>query len=206
MVFKLNTDAVMKLATGKKVLILVGINVAIVAAIYWFMTAPKYEEITKLKSEYAQLINKLNESRMIASDIPKYRAQKVELEKKLKNAVAQLPNQKEIPDLIDSISDVGEKAGLTLLLFKPGREVNKGFYANIPIKMAVEGRYESLYDFSKKIGALPRIVNLSGMKITSVGHQERIPILKATFTATTFRFVKAKPGGKPGKKKPKKRK
>ena len=200
MAFKINTDAVMKLSTGKKVLILVGINVAIVAAIYWFMTAPKYAEITKLKAEYAQLINKLNESRMIASDIPKYRAEKVELEKKLQSAVAQLPNQKEIPDLIDSISNVGEKAGLKLLLFKPGREVNKGFYADIPIKMAVEGRYESLYDFSRKIGTLPRIVNLSDLKVTSSGHQERIPTLKANFTATTFRFVDAAPGGSPGAK------
>ena len=55
--------------------------------------------------------------------------------------------------------------------------------------MTVEGRYESLYEFSQKIGALPRIVNLGGMDIKSLGHRNRVPLLKADFTATTFRFI-----------------
>ncbi len=194
MAFNINTDGLMKLSTAKKVLMLIGVNAVIIAGIYWFLTAPKYEEIARLKADYVKLVGKLNDSRIIASDIPKYRAEKLELEKKLQSAVAQLPNEKELPNLIDSISDVGEKAGLTLLLFKPGREVNKGFYADIPIRMAVEGRYESLYDFSAKVGSMSRIVNLSGMKVVSVGHRERIPVLKASFTATTFRFVN--PSGK----------
>src|SRR3972149_11183756 len=110
---------------------------------------------------------------------------------KLKVAVAQLPNEKEIPDLIDSIHASSEKSGLKILLFRPGRDVNKGFYAEIPVNMSVEGRYESLYDFSLKVSKLPRIVNLSGMDIVSQGHRNRVPVLKAEFVATTFRFIPA---------------
>ena len=201
MAFNLSVDGLLKLSSSKKVLILLGVNVVIVALIYSSLTVPQFNEVRRLNSQYSQLVGQLEENRMIASDIPKYKAEKLELESKLESAVAQLPNKKELPNLIDSISNVGEKSGLTLLLFKPEAELNKGFYAEIPIKMAVEGMYESLYDFSAKVGSLSRIVNLSGMKVASTGHKQRVPVLKASFTATTFRFVNTLPGEEPVKKK-----
>lgn len=186
---KINLESVLKLPISKRILIVAVVNLLIVAVVYWMLIGPKYSEMTGLKGQLEELTVKLNENRQIAADIPKYIRDKEEMEKKLAAAVAQLPNAKEIPDLIDSISASGEKAGLKILLFKPGKEMAKGFYAEVPVKMAVEGRYESLYDFSLKIGGLPRIVNLGLMDIKSQGHKNRVPVLKADFTATTFRFI-----------------
>ncbi len=205
---KLNLDSVLKLPLAKRILILLVVNVAVAGLMYWFLTGPKYGEVQTLKVEIKDLTVKLVENRQIAADIPKYIREKEEMEAKLAAAVAQLPNAKEIPDLIDGISSSGERAGLKILIFRPGREVPKGFYAEVPVKMTVEGKYESLYEFSRKIGNLPRIVNLGGMSILSMGHKNRVPLLKADFTATTFRFVpqsemadQDKDDGKPRKKK-----
>jgi type IV pilus assembly protein PilO len=198
MAFKINIDSIIKLPLLKKVIILAAINIVILGAVYWFLTGPKYEEINRLNVELQTLAEKLNENRVIAADIPRYLREKEEMEAKLEKAVAQLPNEKEIPDLIDGISDAGKKAGLKILLFKPGREISKGFYADIPVNMSVEGRYESLYDFSVKVGSLPRIVNLSGMNITSAKDSGRVPLIKASFVATTFRFIPI-PEGEEGK-------
>lgn len=186
---KINLDSMMKLPLSKRVLILVAINVVVAGLVYWFLTGPKYGEVSDLRGQLTELTAKLVESRQIAADIPKYIREKEEMEAKLAAAVAQLPNAKEIPDLIDGISASGEKSGLKIQLFKPSKEVPRGFYAEVPVKMAVEGRYESLYEFSDKIAKLPRIVNLGGMDIKSLGHKNRIPVLKAEFTATTFRFI-----------------
>ncbi len=191
MAININIESVLKLPLLKRVLILVGINVFIVAVVYWLLIGPKYDEVKHLKTGLQDLTAKLNENRAIAADIPKFEHEKEELEKKLKAAVAELPNEKEIPDLIDSISRAGEKAGLKILLFKPGVEVPKGFYAEVPVNMSVEGRFESLYDFSVKISKLPRIVNISNMEVESLGHKNRVPILKANFVTTTFRFIPA---------------
>ncbi len=196
MAFKINVDSIIKLPFLKKIIILAAINVVILGAVYWFLTGPKYEDVNRLNGELQSLAAKLKENRMIAADIPKFLRDKEEMEAKLKKAVAQLPNEKEIPDLIDGISDAGKKAGLKILLFKPGREVAKGFYADIPVNMSVEGRYESLYDFSVKVGSLPRIVNLSGMNILSTEDRNRIPLIKASFVATTFRFIPVPEGEK----------
>lgn len=186
---KLNLDALIKLPLSKKLMILGAVNLVILGAVVWFLVRPKYEEVRKLRIELAELNTKLRENRAIAADIPKFLREKQEMEDKLAAAVAQLPNDKEIPNLIDSISSSAELSGLKIALFKPGKENPKGFYAEIPVQMTVEGRFESLYDFSVKISNLPRIVNLSGMDVTSTGYKNRVPVLNANFTATTFRFI-----------------
>jgi type IV pilus assembly protein PilO len=196
MASKINVDAIIKLPLSRKIILLAVIDIVIIGAIYWFFTGPKYEEVKRLSGERQTLSRKLNENRMIAADIPKYLREKEVMEAKLKQAVAQLPNKKEIPDLIDAISDAGKKVGLKILLFKPGTEVARGFYADIPVNMSVEGRYESLFDFSVKVGSFPRIVNLSNMKITAAKHKNRVPLIKASFVATTFRFIPAPKGQK----------
>lgn len=192
---KINIDSILKLSLSRRILILAAVNLAVAGLIYWLLIGPKYARVGELEAEMVQLTVKLNESRQIAADIPKYIKEKEEMEVKLAAAVAQLPNAKEIPDLIDGISGAGVKAGLKILLFKPDKEVQKGFYAEVPVIMTVEGRYESLYDFSVKIGNLPRIVNLGSLEIVSQGHKNRVPVLKTELVATTFRFLSGQDEG-----------
>ncbi len=191
MAIKINLDTIMKQPLSRRILILAAINLIIIGVFYWFLIGPKFDEIAGLKEQYKTLQVKLNENRVIAADIPKYRKDKEEMEAKLKAAVAQLPNEKEIPDLIESISKSGTQAGLEILLFRPTKEMRKGFYAEVPVSMVVEGTYESLYGFSSKVSNLPRIVNIEDMNIISLGHKRNVPQLKANFVATTFRFIPA---------------
>ncbi len=189
MALKDKLESIVKLSLAKKIILLVAVNFVIAVGIYWFFTGPKKIEVKSLRGDMQRLSAKLEENRRVASDLPRYLKEKKEMEKRLADAVARLPNEKEIPDLIDAISNAAKKSGLKIVLFRPAREVNKGFYADLPINMSVEGRFESLFDFSAKVGNLPRIVNLTSMDIVSRGHKNRVPDLKADFVATTFRFI-----------------
>ncbi|MEE8575453.1 MAG: type 4a pilus biogenesis protein PilO, partial [Thermodesulfobacteriota bacterium] len=132
------------------------------------------------------------ENRSIAQDIKRFQEEKTDLQEKLDLALAQLPNEKEIPDLIDSISDAVKDVGLKTFLFQPKGERPKGFYAEVPVNMEVEGSYESLYEFTDRIGKLPRIVNIGNISIELTGKQKRSsPVLKSKFVVTTFRFIPA---------------
>jgi len=182
-------DSILQLSLPKKIVILVVINIVIAGGIYWLFTGPEMSAVTRLRAEMHSLSIKLADNRRVASDLPRYLKEKKVMEARLAEAVARLPNEKEIPDLIDAVSTAAKKSGLKILLFRPSREVKKGFYADLPIKMSVEGRFESLFDFSVKVGNLPRIVNLTSMNIISRGHKNRMPDLKSDFVATTFRFV-----------------
>lgn len=182
-------ETVMKRPTKQKVGILVAINVVIFALVGYLLTYPRYAEMDRLDTEIEKLEKELVNSREIASNKAKYQKEKEDLENRLNIALKQLPNEKEIPDLVDNIAEASKQSKLKLLTFKPDKEVPKGFYAEMPFTMEVSGGFENIYDFSLKIADLPRIVNISRLKIDnkpSVGAERP---LKINFIATTFKFI-----------------
>jgi len=125
----------------------------------------------------------------IADELPKFKKEMEELNNQLKEALAALPNEKEIANLLESISDAAKTARLDVLTFKPGKETPKGFYAELTIDMKVEGGYGSIISFFEKVAGLPRIVNINALNISSGKEARGDIMLSATFLATTFKFL-----------------
>ena len=185
---KLNTNGILKRSPLQRVLILLAINIIIAGIAFFFLISPSIEEAAILTDELDKLNTKIEESRTIAADIAKYKREKVALEKKLESALSKLPNEKEIPDLLESISNAVKEVGLDVFLFKPGKIRKKGFYAEVPVSMTVSGGYESLYEFSDRMAKLPRIVNIGSLSIKSpkAGFS---PKLETNLVVMTFMFV-----------------
>lgn len=186
---KINIDAIMKLPIKKRIGILVAVNVVLFLVISWLLTWPVFSKASAFRAELVELNIKLEKDRRIAADIPKYVREKKEMEEALVKALTQLPNDKEIPDLFDSIANSAIRSGLKIMVFKPGSEVPAGFYAEVPVTMRVDSKFEGLYDFAKKVAELPRIVILEKMTVKSNGHKGLEPQLTTEMTATTFRFI-----------------
>lgn len=193
----LKLDAIMKLSRLKKIIILAVINVVIVALCFNFLIKPTLAERAEVDLKYQELRQQIEENERIASNIPKFKKEKLELEAQLKAALAQLPNKKEIPNLIDSINDAGNESGLTVQVFRPQSEIPQGFYAKVPVSMTVKGSYESLLSFCERISKLPRIVNINNLT-ANIGSgkggkggsvRQYDPDLSSSFTVTTFRFI-----------------
>ncbi|MFZ3071908.1 MAG: type 4a pilus biogenesis protein PilO [Thermodesulfobacteriota bacterium] len=184
-------DALLKLPLSKKILVVAGVNIVIAALFYQLLLKPQTIEIASFTIGLADLTAKVEENRRIAADIPRFQKEKADLEEQLRKSLAQLPNEKEIPNLIDSISESAKKSGLKVVLFQPGQETSRGFYADIPVDMSVEGTFESLYNFCVKISELPRIVNIQNINtgLASGGAILSNPIVTARFVTMTFRFV-----------------
>ncbi len=91
----------------------------------------------------------------------RFQDEAAKLREELKVAITQLPTSKEIPSLLSNISQLGKDSGLEFLLFKPVGEINKDFYAEIPVEIRVKGAYNNVAIFFDKVGKLPRIVNIS---------------------------------------------
>lgn len=58
-----------------------------------------------------------------------------------------LPDQKEIPGLLEKVSQLGRKWGLRIS-FQPQAEMPKEFYAMIPVRLDLIGTYHELGIFS----------------------------------------------------------
>lgn len=191
---KFDPNIILKLSLSKRLLILGVIWLLIAGAFYYFLYSGKLSEKKELTVKLAKLHEDIARKQKIANDLPKFKAEKEELDRQLQQALAQLPNEKEIANLLDSISGAARAAELDILTFKPGKEAPKGFYAEVMIDMRVEGAYNNLLLFFEKVAVLPRIVNINLMNITSASKEVRGDImLTATFLATTFKFLPQPP-------------
>jgi type IV pilus assembly protein PilO len=185
-------EKILKLPTKQKILILVLVAIIEAAALVWFLYLPKHQELTGLKVELAKLQSEIDEKTRIATNLPRLQREFEQLNIELAQALTELPNSKEIPSLLTSITTVGKNAGLDFLVFKPRGEVPKDFYAEVPVDITVSGSYFSVANFFAAVANLPRIVNISSVAFSDIKQVNNRMMTKVTCLATTFRFLDKK--------------
>lgn len=185
-------EKILKLPTKQKILILVLVVIVEAAALIWFLYLPKHKELAGLKVEVARLQAEIEEKTRIANNLPRLQKEYDQLNIELAQALTELPNSKEIPSLLSSITTVGKGAGLDFLVFKPKPEIPKDFYAEVPVDITVSGSYFSVANFFAAVANLPRIVNISNVAFSDIKNVNNRMMTKVTCLATTFRFLDKK--------------
>jgi type IV pilus assembly protein PilO len=185
-------EKILKLPTKQKILILVLVSIVEAAALAWFLYLPKHAELAGLKVELTKLQSEIDEKTRIAKNLPRLQREFDQLNIELAQALTELPNSKEIPSLLTSITTVGKNAGLDFLVFKPRAEVPKDFYAEVPVDITVSGSYFSVANFFAAVANLPRIVNISSVAFSDIKQVNNRMMTKVTCLATTFRFLDKK--------------
>jgi len=185
-------EKILKLPTKQKILIVVLIATLEAAALVWFVYLPKHSELNGLKAEIAKLQSEIDEKTRIANNLPKLKAEYDQLNVELAKALTELPNSKEIPSLLTSITSLGKNAGLDFLVFRPKGEVTKDFYAEVPVDIVISGSYYSVANFFAAVANLPRIVNITSVAFTDIKSVSNRMMTKVTCLATTFRFLDKK--------------
>ena len=198
-------EKIEKITKVQRIIIYVGCFVLLIGPIVYFLYLPKFKKIDELGKKLDTLKIQLVTAKRQASQIASWRKKYKEAQLQFAIAKRALPQKKEIPTLLASISESGQQAGLDFLLFKPSGEKGKQFYAEIPVSMRVNGSYHDIAAFFDKVSRLPRLVNIDNIKMAG-SKGKKASKLNASCTAITYRFVEAKPKpkGKPGKK-PKKK-
>lgn len=191
----ITVNSVLDLPTSKKILILIGI-LCVIAGIYFYLFfIPLQNDMKVLKTELDKLMKELNEGRMITRDLEKFKGQVEKLNAELTSALTQLPNEKEIPEILKSISRLGKESNLEFTLFKPKPEEPQQFYARVPIDLVMVGSFHNTGLFFDKIGKLPRIINVVDFNMTrakEVKGRETDIVIKTSCLITTYRFMEKK--------------
>ena len=158
--------------------------------LYWnFVYSPMSVAVTEKRTRLEDLeAQHMKKTRMVAQ-LESLRKEVKELDAKLKEALAQLPDQKEIPDLLSTVSSVARESGLEMLLFRQRPEVLQDFYAEVPVEMSMKGTYAQLDEFFAKVGKLNRIVNVKDISMKTPVVSEGRVLLATNCTAVTFRFL-----------------
>jgi len=182
-------ETIVKLPTSRKIVILVVLIAVVVGLFFYLIYWPNLDMLKKKKAEVEVLERQVRELRTVAANMKRFQEEAVKLREELRVAIMQLPTSKEIPSLLSNISQLGKDSGLEFLLFKPIGEVNKEFYAEIPVEIRVKGTYNNVAVFFDKVGKLPRIVNISEVSMDTAKEVLGRWEINTSCTATTFKFI-----------------
>ena len=197
MALELSLDTILALDRTKKILILAGVLVLLSGLYGWFLFLPAHNTINELDKELAGLLQKKAEQEAIVQNLPAFKREYRHLKQSLTLAMAQLPDKKEIPSLLENISNLGRESGLDVSLFKPGAQKPKDFYAEVPVDIKLVGSYPNLLTFFYRVGNLPRIVNISDLSINRSKDGVSASSLDTACKATTYKFLEESERPKP---------
>lgn len=155
---------------------------------YMLAWKDKKPELDAARAQESQLLQTLEQKARKAANLDAYKAQLAEMEQSFGAMLRKLPNKTEVPNLLTDISQQGAGAGLDQKLFQPEPQVNKDFYAELPIKMRLTGSFHAIGAFVSGIAALPRIVTLHDVEIKPVKGRG-IDELQLDVTAKTYRYL-----------------
>ncbi len=183
-------DRISKLTASQKLAGALAIYALVGAAIWFGLIAPTQEKIASAQAEQGSLEAERDEKRDIAENRDRWERGVERLNEELAKAIKELPNDREIPELLRRISSIGKKIGLEFLLFQPMPELKRDFYADVPVKLKIEGSYHEVATFFDRIGKLNRIVNIKNIALRDPEERSGKIVLTITGTAVTYRFLK----------------
>ncbi|MBE9546450.1 MAG: type 4a pilus biogenesis protein PilO [Proteobacteria bacterium] len=188
----LTLDDIKKMSPMRKALIICLVFLLLGYFYYSYFFQDMLEKKGKLAGDLSGLQQEIAEKQLVVKKIEQFRKELAILEESLRVALTRLPEQKEIPGLLGSVSEAGRKVDLEFLLFEPMEPVPKEFYAEIPVKIEVTGSYHNVAFFFEKVAKLPRIMNITDISIKRGGEtRERgeSPSLVTSCLVKTYMFL-----------------
>src|SRR6266508_4848290 len=170
-------------------------------AFYYYEEMPMRADMASRQMQLRPLRDDITKGLNTAKQLPAFRAQVTELEGRLDNLKAVLPEEKDAADLLRRMQTVATQSNLEIKGFKPSPTVTKQLHPEWPITLELEGTYHNLAIFFDRVGKFTRIVNINGLDVKGKDKPDPNATITATCVATTFVLLD-KPAAKPATKPP----
>jgi type IV pilus assembly protein PilO len=104
-----------------------------------------------------------------------------------------LPADTEAAAFLSSLQQVSNVTGIDLKAWKPEEEQTQAFFAKVPMRLELGGRFHQIAKFIYEVGKLDRIINVENIELSEPKVEGDEVQLKAKCLATTFHTLKPKP-------------
>lgn len=139
---------------------------AVLAAGYFFHIEGMERQLEESEAKEGQLKSQLSSLQGKVVNLKDFQGYLDQMEEVFGESLRQLPSEAEVASLIEDVSDAGVTNQLVFRSFSPGQEQSAKFYAELPIRIEVEGTYHQLGHFVNNVASLPRIVSLHDLDLT----------------------------------------
>lgn len=160
----------------------------ILLAGWWFVWNDQLEALAQRQQDELKLKDEYVAKKTQAVNLDLYVQQLSEIDRSFGALLKQLPNKSEVEALLIEINQSGMGRGLQFELFKPGQELVKDFYAELPINVRLTGNYHDFGAFAGDVSKLSRIVTLNNISI-AVNSQTKDGSLSMDAVTKTFRYL-----------------
>jgi type IV pilus assembly protein PilO len=154
---------------------------------YWFVfysdTAAKIEGALRQKKSLADEVAQQQQA------LAGYFADRDELalrEQRARDLNKVLPPDAQEDAFLSSVQQASNAAGIDLKAYAPQEEVNQSFYAKVPMKLEVTGKFHQIAKFAYELGKVDRIINVENIELSEPKVVGDEVILKGKCLATAF--------------------
>ncbi len=168
---------------GVKIVVYVLLFSALVGAAIYFYVNDQYIAVEREIAKEPPLKTEFKNKAFQVANLPALRKQMADVEGRFSELLTQLPTDKEVPGLLEELSDIGRGAGLVINSIALQSERKSKFYIELPINIDVVGSYHELGQFVSGVAAIDRIVTLHDFNVRPGSGN-----LGMTIQAKTYRY------------------
>jgi type IV pilus assembly protein PilO len=160
---------------------------------FWkFYVVDLQAEIAARQTRVTALQADIERGRATARRLPQFQVEVTELERRLDNLRAVLPEEKDVADILRRVQGLATQSNLNIQRFTPQPMQQEALYAALPFRLSAEGTFHDLGFFFDRISKFPRIINVGDIKIKSHAKPAPGSTIQAELVATTFILQESK--------------
>jgi type IV pilus assembly protein PilO len=166
----------------------VGVGIAFLVALAYFVVfyGDVSSAITAQQRQEQNLRNDLGTARQSEFAYHKDLAELTERQQRQRELNKVLPETTEYPSFLSALQGVANVSGVALQAWSPLDEVKQQFFAKVPMKLTLRGRFHQIAKFFWGVGQLDRIINVENISLTDPKVNGDEVALKVECLATAF--------------------
>jgi type IV pilus assembly protein PilO len=169
----------------------------VTAALYFTMFKSQDERNATAQHALEDKVRENNELESYRPKLKQMEQQLAELKQQLEIEQRIVPDEKQVGGFIETLDGEAQKAGVELRRYTAKDTKSQQYYTEVPFDMELDGPYYSTLNFFDRVSKLERIVNVSGLLVSTTKNPSGAKAkhtytyapnesVVATFTATTY--------------------
>jgi type IV pilus assembly protein PilO len=150
------------------------------------------DAIAKEKRQQQTLETDLAKAKQSQFEYQRDLADLAQLKQRQRELNTVLPESTQYPAFLSSIQGVANVSGITLQGWTPQEEIVQKFFAKVPMRLSLQGKYHQVAKFFYGVGQLDRIINIENISLTQPKTVGGDVELKVECLATAFHTLPSK--------------
>ena len=192
MKLRLDGSKITKIPRKYRIVLMLTLTLAAFAGIYFWQLVPQFDQRRFLNGDYRNAKEELARLTSMKSNFDKSLKEYFQLKENLDKVLVQMPEEKDVPNLLRQVSMLGQEAKLRLKFFEPKPLQAREFYFELPFEIRYAGGYHNVGYFFDGVRKLDRIIHIANFSLESKVVASKLT-LEGTGLAKTYVYTKEMP-------------